>query len=145
VFAHALGEKRETVSYKHNYGNINVVAGIDGTDAFDRLEVVPLDDDIPPGLRIDFLKLDVEGYELAVLKGAAAALRQRPFIDLEIHNFLFIDRVAMLDAIFTILSGSKYSFEVLPEVMGEILDVGTTVNTAWLAGFENPHVFCTPL
>jgi FkbM family methyltransferase len=144
VFGHALGERREAVSYDPNFGNINVVSDSTRASPLATLQVVPLDDDIEPGLRIDFLKLDVEGSELPALRGAAGVLRQRPFIDLELHNFLFKDRQATLDAIFALLDACDYRYEVLPEVFEAVVPVGSAVDTAWLSSFYNPHVFCIP-
>lgn len=42
-------------------------------------------DDICDGVRVDLLKIDVEGYECEVLKGARKILAQRPKLMIEIH------------------------------------------------------------
>jgi FkbM family methyltransferase len=40
------------------------------------VEVIPLDDLLPPDEKIDLMKLDVQGFEREVLAGAASALRR---------------------------------------------------------------------
>lgn len=55
----------------------------------DRIQVptVRLDDEIDAGTRIDFVKIDVEGHEIAVLRGAASILRKwMPPILIEIEQ-----------------------------------------------------------
>lgn len=141
----ALGARRSTLNYIRNSGNINLLQSDAGQQSSGILEVWPLDDGLEPGIKVDFLKLDVEGSELQVLIGASHVLAQRPIIDLELHNFIFSDRVATLNAIFGILGRSRYSYEVLPEPFEEIVRVGPDMDTAWLGQFYNPHVFCVPL
>lgn len=58
-----------------------VVSGDDMTDALE-IPIRPLDSLAPPG-PIDLLKIDVEGYEYFVLKGAAQSLRRTRKIYLE--------------------------------------------------------------
>jgi FkbM family methyltransferase len=55
----------------------------------DRVQVptVRLDDEIDAGTQIDFIKIDVEGHEIAVLRGAASILRKwMPPILIEIEQ-----------------------------------------------------------
>ena len=48
---------------------------------------VRLDDAIPSGAEVDFVKIDVEGHEMAVLRGGSAMLRRcRPAILIEIEQ-----------------------------------------------------------
>lgn len=46
------------------------------------ISVVRLDDYFPPGQRIDFIKIDVQGYELSVLRGAQRVFRENPGVRL---------------------------------------------------------------
>jgi len=81
-----------------------------------------LDDVLPPGTRVDLLKIDVEGGELQVLLGARALLAaNRPVIVFE-HG----------------LGGSEY-YGTRPEQLHELLtgpDLNLRVSTMarWLAG-----------
>ena len=56
------------------------------------VELVRLDDDLPSDVIVNFLKMDVEGSELQALLGSARILKNRPFINLEVHNLDFADR-----------------------------------------------------
>ncbi|OWW20549.1 FkbM family methyltransferase [Noviherbaspirillum denitrificans] len=141
-----IGAQRATVAFDRNAGNV-VVKNDDvgpATGTTETIEIVALDDDIDPKIRVDFMKIDVEGSDLEALKGARRVLSQRPIIDLEIHNFLFGDREGTLREIFAILDGYGYTYEVLPEVFSEIVKIEGTVDLAWLAQHDNPHVFCVP-
>jgi FkbM family methyltransferase len=63
---------------------------VDGASVcVERIQVptVRLDDEIDTGRRIDFVKIDVEGYEIPVLRGAASILRKwMPPILIEIEQ-----------------------------------------------------------
>jgi FkbM family methyltransferase len=141
VRAAGLGRGAHRASITFNQGNTVLVD--DGSREVS-VNIVALDDDIPPETKIDFLKIDAEGSDLSVLEGASRILAQRPFIDLEIHNFLFADRRSTLEKIFAILPAPNWSYEVLPDV-GDAspLHIGV-VDLCWLAGLHNPHVFLRP-
>ena len=134
-----VGEREATVTVALNQGNVMVGAAGDET-----VRIVTLDQDLPPGLRVDFLKLDVEGSELAALRGAGRVLAQRPVVDLELHNFCFADRPGTLAEIFALLHPAFWRYEVLGEVFGELVSVRGALDLDWLAQFDNPHVFCLP-
>lgn len=52
-----------------------------------QVPTVRLDDEIDPATRIDFIKIDVEGHEMSVLRGAASVLsRWMPSILIEIEQ-----------------------------------------------------------
>jgi FkbM family methyltransferase len=82
----AVGEAAGEVDFFRNRSR----SGFSGTrmgdgsgDVLERIRVraARLDDLVPPSLRVDFVKVDVEGVELAVLKGAKQLiLRNRPVV-----------------------------------------------------------------
>ncbi len=138
----ALGAARGAVGYRPNGGNTIVGNAAVDVASDTVMEVYRLDDELPPGTRVDLLKIDVEGSELAVLRGAPALLAQRPVIDLEIHNFLMADPRGFVGEIFSILDAQGYQYEVLPEPVSEMVDCGAAIDLDWLASLDNPHVFC---
>lgn len=141
-----IGARRASLTFERNSGNV-VVKNSDvtiGSGATETIEIVALDDDVDPNIRVDFIKIDVEGSDLEALKGARRILSQRPIIDLELHNFIFDDRAKTLRAIFEILDRIGYAYEVLPEVFSDIVKIDGKIDLEWLAGYDNPHVFCLP-
>lgn len=64
-----------------------------------RVEVVPIDS-ITASLSVIFIKIDVEGFELAVLKGAVETLKKQPILMVEVQADQF--------AIFHLLRSSRY-------------------------------------
>jgi FkbM family methyltransferase len=134
-----LSDHNGVASFYYDSGNMRPAP--DGGDQF---PVVRLDDDLPPSVKVDFIKIDVEGSDVAVVKGAQRVLSQRPIIDLELHNFLFSDRTASLEAVFAVLGPLRYDYAVLPEIRGTLTEKSSNIDLAWLAQFDNPHVFCTP-
>jgi FkbM family methyltransferase len=93
AFRYGLGERRESVSVPplsslghRNYGSVELKPydTADAEDTFD-VEVVPLD---AVGLdHFDFMKIDVEGMEEAVIRGGRATIeRCRPVIYMEIER-----------------------------------------------------------
>jgi FkbM family methyltransferase len=64
--------------------------GFDGQNVgVEKIEVptVRLDDEVAPAAHVDFVKIDVEGHEMSVLRGGSAMLRRsRPAILIEIEQ-----------------------------------------------------------
>ena len=120
-----VGAVRTQLTFERNSGNV-VVKNDDvkeGSGSTETIEIVSLDEDIDPNMRVDFMKIDVEGSDLEALKGARKILSQRPIIDFELHNFIFSDRIKTLQAIFEILDPHCYAYEVLPEIFSGIVKI----------------------
>jgi FkbM family methyltransferase len=77
-------------------------------------------DDALAGAQPTLIKIDVEGYELEVLKGAMRILEMRPKLDIEVHPFLHADRLAHCSGIFEILENLRYALFIQPEIDAEI-------------------------
>ena len=79
----ASGTTRLYVSSELNVDHRTFDSG-DGRVSID-VPLVKLDDYFSPGQRVDFIKIDVQGYELSVLQGAARVLREKN------HNRVFME------------------------------------------------------
>lgn len=91
------------------------------------------------------LKIDVEGYEGEVLKGARACLAHRPKIALELHCFKFADRLAEVGWVVKLLPRDGYSYQVAWEAGDQL--VPCTLDAALvrrLAKGYNPHLYGVP-
>lgn len=127
------------------HGNLTNGCLAQNETASERVVVVRLDDDLPESVKVDFIKIDVEGSDVGAVNGAMRVLSSRPVIDLELHNFLFKDRRASLNAIFGALAPLRYRFAVLLDIWGKVEEKGSEIDLGWLAQFDNPHVFCVPI
>lgn len=64
--------------------------------------------------RVDFIKLDVDGFELDVLAGARETLRTfRPAVAMELAPYVMIERGHPADAAVALLRGQGYEFHTL--------------------------------
>ena len=101
------------------------------------VELIPLDDfaHLNPG----FLKIDVEGFELQVLKGAEKILRERPRIAIEIHTEMLSRYKTSVNEILKILNLDHYEVWIQWDDRKEPEEYD----------FEKPitkrvHLFCIP-
>lgn len=134
-----VGETSSTVRFNRQAGNAVVGSGFDEEE----VPVTSLDEEFGQVGRLDFLKMDVEGWELAALRGAQHLLeRERPLIDLELHPFLYRDRNEELKAIFDIID-TRWTLSV-SENQGVIIDLPHQSALTILEAMMNPHIFCVP-
>jgi len=141
VVVKPYGLSDECKEVEINFNESNAMAG-HGNES--KARVVRLDDDIPDSFAVDFIKIDVEGSDLEAVQGACRVLQQRPYIDLELHNFLFKDRLATLRSIFNIIHNVGWKYHVMPDLFDEFIEVNGSIDLQWLSTLENPHVYCTP-
>lgn len=103
--------------------------------------LVRLDDELQGG-RADFLKIDVEGYEAEVLRGARDTLKQVPSLDLEIHCACFPDAVAGVREVLALLPLERYEIHWQWTFDGEIVANDPGLHTPeHIAGHGNVHMF----
>jgi hypothetical protein len=104
---------------------------------------VTLDDELG-GVRVGFVKIDVEGSELGVLRGARRTLAQQPILALELHNFLFADRIGTMREILHILTPLNYRYWLQPLGNGDVHEIQQDFYLAEVALWDNPHLYCVP-
>lgn len=84
LIAKAVGDAPSVVKMFDNNNSSIVSEG--GQEAVLEIEVITLDSELTELKRIDFIKIDVEGYELNVLNGAKKIIeKHRPAILVEVH------------------------------------------------------------
>ena len=139
VRAKALSDGSGVGSANFNQGNlICSKSGVgETTVTFSRL-----DDEIPSSVRVDFLKIDVEGFELETMRGARRVLSNKPIIDLELHNF--IHNGSVLRKIRRLLMRLGYSFYLQETIHFPPHGPYDDFDVAALSNQENPHIFCVP-
>ena len=75
---------------------------------------------------VDLVKLDVDGYECDVLRGASTLLTMRPIFVMELAPYVLQERGASLEELISIFTGSGYQFfdertgQALPSTSAEL-------------------------
>ncbi len=107
----AVGSQSGSVAISATQPNAAVVSNLKGTRRTEQVALVALDD-ILAVESIGFLKVDVEGYELEVLRGARRILASRPRLDLELHVFLYKNKAEELRQVFAMLPLNDYAVDI---------------------------------
>jgi FkbM family methyltransferase len=90
------------------------------------------------------LKIDVEGYELDVLRGAKRILKSIPKLDVEIHFTRFDDRIKVLQEIFELIQKEKYYISLQFD-SGEIFPyLPEKHSIEFITSFDRIHLFGLP-
>jgi FkbM family methyltransferase len=124
----------------------NTFAGTEKSDGYEMIEIIRLDDYIKElGLpRIDFIKIDVEGHELQVLKGMADFIREKRVlaIQFEFGKFNVASRTFFKDY-WEVFNEDYLVFRVLKDDLKRItcystdLEIFDTTNYIALAKQQN--------
>lgn len=102
-------------------------------------------DSLLNGQRVDFIKIDVEAYEVEVLKGATKILESAPALDIEIHCSLLENPKAAFKDILQIIQASRYLLWIQEQVDGEICPVRLDeLDLDRVSRLEVVHLFCHP-
>jgi FkbM family methyltransferase len=143
IVAKAVGAKSGTVEIGTTSAGIRV-------ERLAQPELIPVDlvsldgffDDRYP----DLLKIDVEGYELDVLKGAKHCLARRPSIALEFHCFKYEEPRAEVQRILDLLPTEGYEFMLAPEAGEALVNFAIDEHAAAVIAKQyNPHLYATPV
>ncbi|MFS8130968.1 MAG: FkbM family methyltransferase [Candidatus Dojkabacteria bacterium] len=81
----AAGSDKKGIIEITNDPNCSVVEGDEASNKL-KVEAMSIDEICAENPNINFIKIDVEGYEETVLKGAVNLLKKAPKIELEVHN-----------------------------------------------------------
>ncbi len=127
VFDFALGSTRSQSYIYNSTDNRGGASLIASSSQAQEIEVYPLDDVVSEDVLPSMIKIDVEGFELEVLKGAESTiLRSKPILIIEISQERHVDRNITMDLMeylkelnlyrFYKLKGGKERKSVLLEV-----------------------------
>jgi FkbM family methyltransferase len=106
----AVGEEQGSVFIGSTTTNPNVQnSGFLG----EACPLVRLDDEIEGA--VDLLKIDVEGYELHVLRGAKRLLETKPHLQIEVHPGPIVDFGGTVEGLFDLIDVSAYDFWIQAE------------------------------
>ncbi len=142
LVAAAVGASPARVAFDPGFGN-GAVASPTRADAIE-VPQVTLDQHFGSE-RIDLVKIDVEGYELDVLRGATALLRRCPALALEIHVALYANRERQVAQLFDLLDLARYEAQVQLEVDGPLVPFDLALHTPpLLAQYANVHWLALP-
>ncbi|MCH9627866.1 MAG: hypothetical protein S4CHLAM2_15130 [Chlamydiales bacterium] len=86
------------------------------------------------------IKVDVEGYELEVLKGSQTILKNKPKLFIELHNFLFAEPMSRLEEIFELVKHYKHCFIQESACDQEQPIALTRSQLAHISSLPNPHL-----
>ncbi|NTJ64435.1 FkbM family methyltransferase [Agrobacterium rhizogenes] len=145
VHPRAAGDRKGMLPVHDSQGSFMVLASDQDPRMSTKVDVVRLDDDYDHLRKVDFLKIDVDGADLEVLLGAPKILSYRPYINLELHTFLFDNPVKTVSTTMKIFEDLNYSFKVDAYDGKEVIDVGTSPDIGWLTSFKFVQLFCTPV
>ncbi|MBA8878926.1 FkbM family methyltransferase [Phyllobacterium myrsinacearum] len=145
VHPRAVGDRKGMLPVLNNDGAFLVLPSDQDPRMSTKVEVVRLDDDYDHSRKVDFLKIDVDGAELEVMLGAPRILSDRPYVNLEIHNYLFDNPVKTMSKIVEIFHDLEYSFKLDGYDGKEVVDAGVSPDVAWLTSFKFAQLFCTPV
>lgn len=94
----------------------------DDRDGFTQIHVkqAPLDTIIPPDYRVDFIKMDVEGAEYLVIKGAQSILkRDKPILIFECTKTGLSDFGITPQEIYTLLTKTNYKIFLVKDYLNQ--------------------------
>lgn len=110
-----------------------------------KVTVVKLDDYLDK-FRPTFLKIDVEGFEVEVLKGAQNILKLKPKLDLEIHCGAFENPQISVAEIYSIIDFSRYNCWVQLDPREPIIPFDKKIHTTCMIAKHNVvHLFAKPI
>lgn len=90
-------QKSQGCIYNYDYNNIGGTGLSVGNDDAD-IDLISLDDFIPSDVQVGFMKIDVEGMEMDVLRGSAELIKRcKPYIMIESYDKKFGEVKAFLE------------------------------------------------
>jgi FkbM family methyltransferase len=89
--------------------------------------------------RPDFIMIDVEGFEVEVLEGAARTLRHRPALVIEVHPPQMEHFNNTVEQLWSLIDTSQYQLWHQPHHLAEVRRIDGPIKIA-----DRSHIFCIP-
>jgi FkbM family methyltransferase len=138
----ALSDEKRRLPVRHIYaeGNSNIEAASGSSEWLDFITLDEALAEAPDFSAPTLLKIDTEGFELKILRGAARTLREsRPPLFFEFYPALLRREGGLPDALFEFLRGHGYDQFIFYDGGGHLL---TTVNGKESARLESLRRYC---
>jgi len=90
----------------------------------------------------DFIKIDVEGHEIEVLKGAQRVMSSAPAFNIEVHCIMYDHPLARVRELIDLLDLSRYSSWIQLEYYDEPIPYDPSVHSPeFIVGFDKVNLF----
>ena len=109
LFNEAIGEKEAALNFQIEGGHSGMLVEVP-TDTTIKVNVTALKDVLARFKMVDFLKIDIEGFEIKVLPSIKEELKKVNYLFLEYHTF--IDKPQELSTIITIIENAGFRYYI---------------------------------
>jgi len=138
----ALGAKKGIVNFIDvPNGSVGV---LEDTKSI-KVQMTTLDDYFSK-IHPNFLKIDVEGYEIEVLKGGKRILSENPKLDIEIHCAAYQNRESGVAELLSLINISKYDIYLQLERNSSVCYYDhKKITPKLISEHDNIHLFAIPI
>lgn len=93
----------------------------------------------------DFIKIDVEGHEIEVLKGAHRVMSSAPAFNIEVHCIMYDRPLDKVRELIDLLDLSRYTTWIQLEYYDDPIPYSTSVHTPeFIIGYDKVNLFAVP-
>jgi FkbM family methyltransferase len=136
----AVGKENGTISFTLD-SNASVATDVDKRTI--EVPLVNLDSALETAPTL--LKIDVEGFELEVLKGASKLLQSRPALAIEIHCIMYNEPAAQVKELLDLLPMNDYQVWIQNAYYDELIPYDTSIHhPEYLVQFDKVNLYAVP-
>lgn len=134
---------RESGSIRFTLDSNASVARVDVKHSIE-VPMINLDAAFPDQLP-DFIKIDVEGHEIEVLKGAHRVMSSAPAFNIELHCIMYDRPLDKVRELIDLLDLSRYTTWIQLEYYDDPIPYSTSVHTPeFIIGYDKVNLFAVP-
>jgi FkbM family methyltransferase len=136
----AVGKEVGTISFTLD-SNASVATSADKKTI--QVPVVNLDSAL--NNKPDLLKIDVEGFEMEVVKGASEILKSKPALAIEIHCIMYRDPVAEVTELLSLLNLGEYTTWIQSGYYDALIPYDPQIHTpAYFVQYDKVNLYAVP-